>query len=94
MAYQIFHVVEDFWNQVNIYKSEGYTWIQENHPNYNPDVRNTDMPVVLKADEYKTMMFGVINGFNKKSYFSDPKFVKIYNKSLRKKKLEKWQQLN
>lgn len=89
MAFHIFHTAKDFWDQVNIYKSKGYTWIQENHSLYNPTVTDEDMPVVLNADKNKTMMFGIINSFFKKRYFSDPEFVKLYNASLRKKKLEK-----
>jgi hypothetical protein len=89
MAFHIFHTAKDFWNQVKVYKSKGYTWIQENHPRYNPTVTDEDMPVVLNADKNKTMMFGIINSFHKKRYFSDPEFVKLYNASLRKKKLEK-----
>jgi hypothetical protein len=88
MTYHIFHTAKEFWNQVKIYKSKGYTWVQENHPKYDPNVTDNDMPVVLNADDQKTMMFGIINGIHKKKYFSDPKFVKLYNKSLRKKKLE------
>ena len=91
MAYHIFHTAEDFWKQVKIYKKLGYTWIQENHPKYKPNVNDSHMPVVLNADNEKTMMFGIIDGFHKKKYFSDPKFVRLYNNSLRKKKLEKIQ---
>lgn len=88
MAYHIFHTAKDFWNQVNIYKSEGYTWIQECHFDYNPTITENDMPIILNADNSKTIMFSII-GFHKKRYFSDPEFVKLYNASLRKKKLEK-----
>ena len=86
MAYHIFHNVEDFWQQVKIYKSEGYTWIDDNTIRYNPDVTQKDMPCVLNADSYKTMMFSIIE-YNKKSYFSNPEFVKLYQKSLREFKL-------
>lgn len=89
MPYHIFHTEKDFWNQVKIYKSNGYTWIQENHPKYDPVVNDSHMPVVLNADNQKTMMFCIINGIWKDKYFSDPIFVKSYNKSLRKKKIEK-----
>jgi len=89
MAYHIFHTTEDFWKQVKYYKSKGYTWIQESHFDYEPTISVSDMPIVLNADNQNTMMFGVINGFNKKRYFLDPVFVKLYNKSLRIKKLQK-----
>lgn len=88
MGYHVFHTTEDFWKQVKIYKSKGYTWIQENHPKYNPTVTDKDMPVVLNADNEKTMMFGLVSAY-KELYFKDSIFVKEYNKSLRKKKLEK-----
>jgi len=87
MAYHIFHNVEDFWKQVEIYKSEGYYWIQESHY-YNPKVTQEDMPGVLNADENKQMMFGIIKSC-KTAYFSNPEFVKLYKKSLREKKLER-----
>jgi hypothetical protein len=89
MTYHIFHTTKEFWKQVKIYKSKGYTWVQESHFDYDPNVTDNDMPVVLNSDNQKTMMFGIINGPFKERYFSDPKFVKIYNNSLRKKKLEK-----
>lgn len=89
MAYHIFHTAKEFWKQVKIYKSQGYTWIQDSHFDYNPIVNDSHMPVVLNVDDEKTMMFGIINGIWKEKYFSDPKFIKLYNKSLRKKKLQK-----
>ena len=88
MAYHIFHTADDFWKQVKEYKKLGYTWIQENHPKYDPKVNEEDMPVVLNADHNKTIMFGIIS-FYKDRYFSDPEFVKLYTQSLRKKKLQK-----
>jgi len=88
MAYHVFHTAKDFWKQVKIYKKLGYTWIQENHPKYNPNVTDSDMPVVLNADDEKTMMFGIIS-HHKKKYFADPEFVRLYNHSLRKLKLKK-----
>ena len=89
MAYHIFHTAKDFWKQVKIYKSEGYTWIQESHPDYDPAVNDSHMPVILNVDNNKTMMFGLINGLWKDRYFKDPEFVKLYNQSLRKLKLKK-----
>ena len=86
--YHIFHAREDFLEQVKKYKSEGYHWIQENHSRYNPTIYESDMPIVLNADNENTMMVGIIN-INKAKYFSNPIFVKEYNRSLRKKKLEK-----
>ena len=79
MAYHVFHTTKDFWKQVKIYKSKGYTWIQENHHDYDPNVTDSHMPVILNADDKKTMMFGLINGIWKERYFADPKFVKVYN---------------
>ena len=86
--YYIFHAEEDFWKTVKEYKNLGYTWIQESHFDYNPAVNQIDMPVVLNLDDNKTMMFGVVSTYKEK-YFADPKFVKLYTSSLRKKKLEK-----
>jgi len=88
MVYHIFHNVEDFWKQVEIYKSEGYKWVQEYDPRYKPIVTEKDMPCVLNADENETMMFSVIE-YNKDRYFADKKFVKLYQKSLREKKLKR-----
>jgi hypothetical protein len=53
MAYHIFHNVEDFWQQVEIYKSEGYKWIQEYDPRYKPIVTEKDMTCVLNADDLR-----------------------------------------
>jgi hypothetical protein len=47
------------------------------------------MPVVLNADNQKTMLIGIINSIHKNRYFANPEFVKIYNQSLRKLKLKK-----
>jgi len=101
MAYHIFHTADDFWKAVAHYKSLGYSWIQDSHfwdpvfsnsmDNYNPKVTDSNMPVILNADENKTMMFGLMSRY-KYRYMSDPKFVELYNKSLRdfrKRKLEK-----
>ena len=88
MAYHIFHNAEDFWKQVKIYKSEGYTWIQETDPRYNPVVTQEDMPCVLNVDNVKTMMHSVIK-YNKEWYFADKEFVKLYQKSLREFKLNR-----
>lgn len=92
MTHHIFHTAEDFWKTVNDYKVLGYTWIQESHSSYNPNVTEVDMPVLLNVDDEKTLMFGVISA-HKEKYFADPKFVKLYTKSLRKKKLEKLNEL-
>ena len=87
MSYHIFHNTENFWKQAHEYKNLGYTWINEPHGKYNPIVTEKDLPVILNADDQKTMMIGVIN-YNRDRYFSDPEFVKLYNSSLRKQKLE------
>lgn len=88
MKYYVFHAAEDFWKVVKEYKTLGYTWIQENHPLYEPTITDKDMPVVLSADDNKTLMFGIISA-HKEKYFAEPVFVKLYTSSLRKKKLEK-----
>lgn len=87
MPYHIFHNAEDFWQKVKMYKTIGYVWIQENHPQYDPYITDIDMPCVLNADDKKTMMCGNINA-HRDRYFKDPKFVSLFNQSLRKKKLE------
>lgn len=87
MSFHIFHSADDFWKTVNEYKNIGYTWIQESHFDYNPKVTQNDMPCVLNADDNRTMMFSIIELY-KDRYFKDPKFVILYNQSLRKKKLE------
>jgi hypothetical protein len=88
MPYHVFHTAEDFWKKVKMYKTSGYCWIQENHPQYDPIVTDIDMPCVLNADDKKTMMYGNIE-IHKDKYFADPKFLIMYNKSLRKLKLKK-----
>lgn len=88
MAYHIIHTAEDFWQKVKMYKTSGYSWIQDSHSKYDPRVTDVDMPCVLNADDKKTMMYGNIE-VHKNKYFSDPTFVKLYNISLRKKKLQK-----
>lgn len=87
MAHYIFHDEKDFWKTVYEYKNIGYTWIQESHFDYNPTVTQKNMPVILNVDENKTLMFSIIELY-KDRYFKDPNFVILYNKSLRKKKLE------
>ena len=64
MAYHIFHTADDFWKAVNHYKSLGYTWIQESYFDYNPKITDSDMPIILNADENKTMMFGLMSIIN------------------------------
>lgn len=94
MAYHIFHSAEDFWEQVKTYKTLGYSWIQESRSSYDPSITDIDMPCVLNADDKKTMMVGNIYA-HKERYFSDPEFVRLYNNSLRKKKLETiWKKIN
>lgn len=85
--YYIFFNSDDFWKKVQYWKLRGRVWIIEPHPDYNPQLRDKDFPCVLNVDS-KSMMFGVIFNFNKDKYFSDPIFVKLYNKELRKLKLK------
>ncbi len=87
MKYHIFHKVEDFWLQVEEYKKQGFTWVQESHFDYKPNITQNDMPVVLNADDEKTMMFGIVSLY-KQRYFKFPSFAKEFNKSLRKEKLK------
>ncbi len=86
--YYVFLDVDDFWNKVKYWKSKGYLWIQESHIDYTPKVIQNDMPVVLNVDENSTMMYGVVS-FHREKYFSDPTFVKLYNKKLRELKLKR-----
>jgi len=85
--YYIFFSEVEFWKKANYWKSKGRTWIQESSQWYNPTVKQINMPCVLNVDD-KTMMYGVV-GFDKEKYFSDPTFVKLYNKTLRKIKLKR-----
>lgn len=87
MKYHIFHKAEDFWLQVEEYKKLGYIWIQESHFDYAPKVNQDDMPVVLNADDEKTMMWGRVDMY-KHRYLQIPGFAKEFNKSLRKLKIK------
>ncbi len=85
--YYIFFSEVEFWKKVNYWKSKGRTWIQESHENYNPKVKQEDMPCVLNVDDYY-MIQGKVHS-NEKLYFSDPTFVKLYNKTLRELKIKR-----
>lgn len=85
--FYIFFNSEDFWKKVNFWKSKNRVWNIDSHPSYNPTIREKDFPCVLNVDD-DTMMYGIINSCSE-SYFSDPFFVKLYNKELRKKKIIK-----
>jgi len=85
--YYVFFTVEDFWNKVNYWRSKGISWVQENHPNYNPIIKEDDLPFVLNVDSVN-MGWGKIEAHRKK-YFESTLFVKIYTVELRKHKLRK-----
>ena len=86
--FHIIHTLEDVSFYFDEYKSKGYTWIQENHPDYIPQVLEKDLPIILVADEDKTLMFGIIE-YYEEQYFSNPKVLAEYNRTLRNKKLTK-----
>jgi hypothetical protein len=85
--YYIFFNIDDFWNKVNYWKSKGCTWLIESHMDYKPTLIQEDMPIVLNVDN-NSMMFGRIDN-HRQRYFSNPTFVKLYNKELRKLKLKR-----
>jgi len=87
MKYHIFHKVEDLWLQVEEYKKQGFIWVQESHFDYKPNITQDDMPVVLNADDDKTMMFGKVSMY-KHRYDQIPGFAKEFSKSLRINKLK------
>ena len=83
--YYIFLNEEDFYKKVSEHIKNDYRWI--NGGDYFPKIKKDDYPIVLNCSQ-KSMMFGIF----KDEYFSDPKFVKLYNielQKVRKKKLEK-----
>jgi hypothetical protein len=86
--YYVFLDVDEFWDTVKFWRAKGYTLIQESHVDYSPKVIQNDMPVVLNVDDNSTMMYGLV-WFNRERYFSDPTFVKLYNKKLRELKLKR-----
>jgi hypothetical protein len=80
--------VDDFWEKVDYWKSKGKLWIMDYQENYSPRVCQDDMPVVLSIDNF-TMMFSKIITGDENPYFSDPRFVKLYKKELRKRKFKR-----
>jgi hypothetical protein len=85
--YYVFLTAKDFWKKAKYWKKKGLLWVEENHPDYDPTVKDTQMPCVLAVSN-GTMMWGDTN-FHTKKYFSDPRFVALYNQQLRKKKLKR-----
>jgi len=86
--FYVFLSLDEFWEKVNYWKSKGFYWVFENHPDYNPTVEKKDLPLVLSIDSH-TMGFGSAATTIRERYFSDPTFVKLYNIELRKLKLKK-----
>lgn len=85
--YYVFFTLEDFWNKVNYWKSKKIYWVEENHPDYKPNISQYDLPCVLNVDK-KYMGWGKIET-HKERYFKIPLFVTLYTKELRKLKLRK-----
>ena len=86
--YLIIFDLDEAKDIIKKYLADGYRWIYESSNDYMPNITASDMPIVLNADNYKTLLFGVISA-NKDRYFSEPEFVILYNKALRKKKLNR-----
>ena len=84
--YYIFFNIEEFWDKVNYYKSKNILWLCDEHVDYNPNIVQEDMPCVLSVDD--SMIYGIIST-NKKTYFSNLTFMKIYNTKLREIKLKR-----
>ena len=89
--FYVFVNSEDFWEKVKYWKSEGYYWIHESHPDYNPNITQEDMPCALsvsKDDSGPTMMHGIVK-YNRERYFANDMFVKLYKQEMRKYKLKR-----
>lgn len=84
-TYYIFFEREEFLKELKLLKEDGYHWINA-YDDWIPNLKDSEFPIVLNCDKNKTMMHSIIEN-HKEHYFSDKKFVKIYNYYLRKYKI-------
>lgn len=85
--YYIFFNNEDYLRILTRYINDGYGWIFGG--NTILPLKKEDFPVVLNcSSDDMTLMYGIVEQ-NKKQYFSDERFVKLYNEELDKIRIKK-----